>query len=230
MKHMKIKTLLIVFPVLMLISVSTGLYFSNVEPTLENKSSTITINDSAKERTGFIDSSFLDEAPEVQPITNVDFLFKNKENNGLVTSGPPITNLDFFDDVMPEVLRKVEKAEKADQRRKKDVEQLKQSYKKYANYCWISAVIFGVLTLITLLIYLLAYLAKEYSYIRVMIAISFVWIFTVPLTQIDFGSQYWGTVEVFFVILSIMPILFFWAYRFIKYGAKQMLKDIDTDE
>jgi hypothetical protein len=198
---MKIKTLLIVFPTLMIISVSAGLYFSNVEPTLENKSSTITINDSAKERIGFTDTSFLDEAPKVQPITIND---SAKERIGF-------TDTSFLDD--------------ADK-----VEQLKQSYKKYANYCWIAAVIFGVLTLITLLIYLLAYLAKEYSYIRVMIAISFVWIFTVPLTQIDFGRLWWGEVEVFFVILSIMPILFFWVYRFIKYGAKQMLKDIDTDE
>jgi hypothetical protein len=188
----------------MIISVSAGLYFSNVEPTLENKSSAITINDSAKERIGFTDTSFLDEAPKVQPITNLDFLSEEPEVQ-------PLTNSDFLDD--------------ADK-----VEQLKQSYKKYANYCWIAAVIFGVLTLITLLIYLLAYLAKEYSYIRVMIAISFVWIFTVPLTQIDFGRLWWGEVEVFFVILSIMPILFFWVYRFIKYGAKQMLKDIDTDE
>ena len=65
------------------------------------------------------------------------------------------------------------------------------------------------------------YFGSKYSFIRTMGVISFI----LPIPVLLFVRETYYREEFTFFLLYISPILFFWLYRFIKYGMSQMFKD-----
>jgi len=85
-------------------------------------------------------------------------------------------------------------------------------YEKYGNELLLT----GALLSIFLIIYMFVFLAKKYSYVRVMLLISALYLMLIFL---PYGLHYEE------VLTMSLPIWIFWGFRFIKYGVLGVFKD-----